>query len=308
MSYFLRGAILSSAAFFLVYVALSLGVAIAWRVIDQRAESCTASLLFGLRALPLSIATFFAAFLVVPSFLYLEPYRTSEVIGVTGLTLAGGGFLTLGFGAVSVLFAWWETARFIAHCPRTASVEVNGSENIAVGIAGTTPILAVVGIYQPKLLISEGATGLLEPAEMQAAIRHELAHVGFCDNLKKLILRFTTFPFLAGLDRSWMQAAEVAADDAAALNESAAVDLASALLKVAPQSNAGRVPELAMSLAPNADKALRARVERLLAWQPREPRSRRLPVGIVLCAVALLTATYLPLLQHVHELTELLVR
>jgi hypothetical protein len=277
-------------------------------VIDKHAERCTASLLFGLRALPLGAATFLAAFLVVPSFLYLEPYRTSEVIGITGLTLAGGGFLTLGFGAVSVLSASWKTARFITRCPRTAPVEVNGSENFAVGIARTTPVLFVAGIYQPKLLISEGATRLLEPAEMQAAIRHELAHVVFRDNLKKLTLCFAKFPFLAGLDRNWMQAAEVAADDAAALNESAAVDLASALLKVAPQSNAARLPELVMSLVPNHDKALRTRVERLLAWHPREPRSRRLPVGVFLCALALLTATYLPLLQHVHELSELLVR
>src|SRR5205085_9900657 len=108
----------------------------------------------------------------------------------------------------------------------------------------------------------------------RVAIRHELAHIAQRDNLKKLALRFACFPFFAGLERAWMHAAELASDEAAATDALAAADLASALLKVAA-APAARVPELAMSLVPDPDAALRARVERLLAWQPRAANAKR---------------------------------
>jgi beta-lactamase regulating signal transducer with metallopeptidase domain len=173
-------------------------------------------------------------------------------------------------------------------------------------------MLLVAGICRPKLLISEQAVRLLDEGETQVAIRHELAHVSFHDNFKKLTLRAAKFPFLSGLEQSWMHAAEVAADDAAVTDESSALDLASALLKIAAQTSVGQMPDLATSLVPDRgrDEALRARIERLMAWQSRPASSRRrqpsalfISSGLVLLAVC-----YGPLLRHVHELSELFIR
>ena len=63
-------------------------------------------------------------------------------------------------------------------------------------------------------------------------MNHEIAHVRRRDNLKKLLLRFVAFPRMAGLEAAWIEATEMAADDAAVLNASEALDLAAALLKL----------------------------------------------------------------------------
>jgi len=308
MTYFLRGAILSSAAFFLIYVLLSFVVATAWRLVNRHAGTWSSSLLFGIRVFPLIAAAIITSSVVLPSFLYLEPYATSETIGVTGLTLASGGVTALVFGFASVLVAWWNTSRLIGRWPRTA-VLPNGIEADIVGIKLSRPLFLVAGVCRPQLMISEGATSILEASEMQAAIRHELAHVASRDNLKKLVLRFAKFPFMAGLEQCWMQAAEFAADDAAAIDEATAVDLASALLKVASQPNSENLPDLAMSLNPEPSAALRVRVERLLTWKPKLRRSQTLlSFAMALTVVGSVAATYLPLLRYAHELSELLVR
>jgi hypothetical protein len=106
-----------------------------------------------------------------------------------------------------------------------------------------------------------------------------------------------------------MHAAEFAADDAAATDESSAMDLASALLKVATQASARQMPELAASLLPDTDHTLRARIERLMAWQPRPAcaRSHRSTLFIV-ATFGIFAVSLGPLLRHVHELSEFLIR
>jgi beta-lactamase regulating signal transducer with metallopeptidase domain len=171
-------------------------------------------------------------------------------------------------------------------------------------------MILVAGIFRPTLLISTRASELLNEREMQVAIRHELAHVRFRDNLRRLVLGFCGFPLLAGLERKWMQAAELAADDSAATDEASALDLASTLLKMANRSCAAPNPEVAMSLLSEGDNALQARVERLLAWHPAAKRGshRFLFAAAAVSGIVLLAMNYGSLLGHVHELTELFVR
>jgi len=311
MSYLLRGALLSSAAFFLAYVLLSLGVAGAWRLLGRRAAAWSASLLYGLRALPPAGALLFVAAFVVPAFVGLEPQSTDERFGIPGIALASAGLLIVALGAVSALLASWQTARFVASCPKSGARRRVGDAGAgAVEVVSAKPLFVVAGIHRPKLLISEQAVRLLDENEMRVAVRHELAHARFRDNLKKLGLRAARFPFLSGLERSWMQAAELEADDAAVTDPSGALDLASALLKIAGASSPAPLPHLAMSLVPGTQSALQARVQRLLAWEPRRssPSSARQRVFFLVFALAALAAGYAPLLRHVHELCELLVR
>jgi Zn-dependent protease with chaperone function len=308
MSYFLLGALLSSGAFFLIYLTLSLGVVVAWRFIRNRGTGLGASFLYGLRLLPLTMAVAFIVFLVMPSFLYLEPYQTAETVSMHGLALACGGVAVVGFGLTSALSSYRKAARFVASCQGIRPVDLARSSNATVAVAGANPMVLVTGVYRPRLLISEQAVHLLDAGEMQAAIQHELAHVNFRDNLKKLVLRLCRFPFLAGLERRWMQAAELAADDAAATDESAAVDLASALVKLACHSSPAQLPELAMSLISDVDTALRLRVERLLGWQPRRKDKSQVFVTSVCITGLLMVISYIPLLHHIHDLTEMFVR
>ena len=310
MTYLFHLVVLAFGAFFLVYVALSIALAAAWPLLKKRGEGWEASVLFTLRIVPLLVAVAVVGLLIVPSFLYLEPFGTGEALQSLGLTLAFGGITVISAGAILALLASRRATRFVAAYPRIRTVEVAGSNTTALAVAAATPMLMVAGVCQPKLLISEEASRLLEPDEMQAAIRHELAHITCHDNLKKLVLRLIQFPFLHGLEQTWKRAAELAADDAAATNELAAVYLASALLKVASRASS-RLPELTMSLLPDEAHTLRLRIDRLLAWKPRsEGRSSRsvLWTSFALLGLLLLTLGYGPLLGQVHELTELLFR
>jgi len=174
----------------------------------------------------------------------------------------------------------------------------------------SAPLLAVAGLCRPKLLVSGCARQLLDPGELDVAIRHELAHARRRDNLKKLLLRACAFPYLGALDRAWLEAAESNADDEAVQDERSALDLASALLKASRLTRRVPGPELAMDLVSGAPGAVAARVERLLSWTPRaRPQRRLLPIA----APALVSAVtaglaYMWVLARVHQFTEFLVR
>jgi Zn-dependent protease with chaperone function len=309
MSYLLRGALLWLGAFFLIYITLSIGVAGAWQFLRNRAATWDASSLYGLRALPLTAAAVFVIFLVIPSFLRLEQYQAEETVGCLGLGLAFGGIGIVGFGAISALLALWRVHRFLASCPETRTWQLDNSGASGIEIATANPMLLVAGIYRSKVLISEQAVRLLDPCEMRAAVRHELAHASSHDNFKKLMFQVSRFPFLSGLERSWMQAAELAADDAAVTDESSAVDLASALLKVASRTSAREMPELATSLLPHTEQELRTRIERLVTWhRPASAPRRQLLALFILTGLGTLAVSYLPLLRQVHELSEFLIR
>jgi hypothetical protein len=309
--YFLRGAVVSLGVYFLIYVALSVIVVCCGRVVRSRRIALNAGRLYGIRVLPLAGAVGIVGLFSVPSFLYLEPYVTDERIGLLGISIAIGGGMFISLGLASVLSAWWKTSRFLASCKGISErMEIEPGAP-AFEVTGAGPALLVAGIFRPRILISRGAGELLDAPEMQVAIRHELAHVRRRDNLKKLVLRFCSFPFMAKLEREWLHAAELAADDAAVNDEHAALDLASALIKMTRQRPRMLTPELAMSLVPHEGTLLTGRIERLLRWQRHvqtpTPHFRILMVGVAL-AVLIVGFHYGSILQRMHEVTELLMR
>jgi beta-lactamase regulating signal transducer with metallopeptidase domain len=309
MSYLLRGGSVSLGAFFLFYVVFSCVLVGLWPLLRKGSESLGANSLFALRLMPLLGAAALVMSVLVPSFLDLEPRTTEETIGAVGVLLACAGMFVIAAGIFSAGWAVWRTQRFVSSCAPRREINVEGPA-VAVEIAAPTPVLLVAGAWRPKLLISEGARELLDNREMEMATRHEMAHVHRSDNLKKLALRLCGFPCLKDLERSWIEASEIAADDAAVTDQAAALDLASALLKIASSRNPARVPELAMSLAAARDRALRARVKRLLEWQQPAERRPRWMLRIALVAIPLLLAAvaYGPLLGYAHEFTELIIR
>jgi hypothetical protein len=308
VTYFVRGAVVSLAMFFLVYTALSILVAFGWRRIRNQKRSISANFLYGLRIFPLVSAVAAAALLIVPSFLYLEPFRNDERVDIPALALAGGGIVVVVLGLFSAFWAWWQTLRFAASCDRDQPFRFESLIS-AVEISAPGPVILVAGIRRPMLFISRQARELLDHREMQMAIQHEMAHVRFRDNLKKLMLRLCRFPFLGELERSWARAVELAADDAAAGDESSALDLASALLKIAAGPQFTQMPGVAMGLVATSDGVLQERIERLLAWQPRAGRQAQFHPGpATFVILAVLIAAYVPVLGQVHALTELLVR
>jgi Zn-dependent protease with chaperone function len=172
--------------------------------------------------------------------------------------------------------------------------------------------MTTAGIVHPRVLLSTTAEFLLTPNELSTALNHELAHVRRRDNLKKLLLRLVPFPGMSGLETAWLEATEIAADDAAVSSTSQALDLAAALLKLSRLAPLEIAPRLTAGLVHSPASAMNARIERLVAWTEPLQRPQKSPIryalGAVAVGVAALAFSYSSLLVGVHEATELLVR
>lgn len=307
--FLLRGAVISLEVFFLSYVLLSAAVVILWRLLGQTCRRSSAPILFWTRMLPLLGATTAVACFILPSFLYLEPHAAEESIGAIALLFALCGALLLAAGCGGAMWAWRKTSQLVVPCLQQAR-RLGARDGIAAyEFASAVPAVLVTGIWRPKLLLSKRALELLDDDEMHAAIRHEAAHVRRRDNLKKLALRFCRFPGLNSLEREWLGAAEMTADDDAAGEQSSALELASALLKMARGPAQPVIPELGMTLIPERGAAVAVRIERLLNWEPSPPpRSRHYPWALLLGSVVAVAMHYAWVLVRVHEFTEFLVR
>jgi len=162
-------------------------------------------------------------------------------------------------------------------------------------------------------LVSHSAESMLTANEMQTALKHEVAHVSRRDNLKKLLLRFVAFPGMRGLEGTWLEATEMAADDAAVASASEALDLAAALIKLSQLGAVEPSVDLTAALVHSPAAVMNARVERLLAWtesgrMPIRRHSSWYGLAAALATIAVFSVTYTQLLTHLHTATEWLVR
>jgi hypothetical protein len=131
--------------------------------------------------------------------------------------------------------------------------------------------------------------------------------------LKKLLLQFVAFPGMSGLQAAWLEATEMAADDAAVASVRDALDLAAALLKLSRFTPEGAIVDLTAALVHSPASSMNARIERLIAWSAERlsPFQQCLSwygLGAILLTAALFAATYSQLLVSVHTATEWLVR
>lgn len=316
-----RGIAVSLSMFVIIYCVASLGVVSLWRQAWACARRLSvrraADVLFALRMFPILMAALITATLTVPSFLLLEPRAIDEPWG--GALLAVGSFgLMLGLvGIMNATIAWRTASRAVAEWTRGAQPAEPRSSVPVLKISPAWPAMTVIGILRPRILLSRAAELELTGGELQAALNHELAHVRLRDNLKKLLLRFVSFPGMRGLEAAWLETIELAADDAAVVTTRDALDLAAALIKLLRMLPEGATTDLTVALVHRPVATVRARVERLLAWsQERVVVSRKgsrwygLSLGLAasLAALAMFASAYNELLVEVHRATEWLVR
>ena len=127
-----------------------------------------------------------------------------------------------------------------------------------------------------------------------------------------MLLRFVAFPGMRGLEAVWLEASEMAADDAAVSSTADALDLAAALLKLSRLKADEPSPDLTAALVHGHAAIINARVERLISW-PERPEAMRdfsgkSVLAIVLPMIAIFAITYGSLLADVHRATEWLIR
>ena len=311
-----RGIAVSLSVFMMVYCALSIAVSLTWGRFWSFSRKYpahqTADLLFALRLFPLIAAAVITAAFTVPSFVLLEPRAIDEPMGDFPLALGACGALLLLFGVVNAALALRRASRTVSQWTTEAQPLPTQNSIPVLRIARPIPAMTAAGIVSPRVLLSGRAESMLTFHELQAALNHEVAHVRRRDNLKKLLLRFVAFPGMGGLEEAWLEATEMAADDAAVSNAAQALDLAAALIKLSRLGPVEPSVDLTAALAHSPAAVMNARVERLIAWTAVEPRHKPHSAWYGLAAaaatIAVFTVTYSHLLARVHTATEWLVR
>lgn len=316
-----RGIAVTLSVFLIVYCVVSLAVCLCWRAGQLHSRRYPvrriADLLFAMRMFPLVTAAVITAAFTVPSFLLLEPRAIDEPLGYTPLVLGIGGALLGILGIANAGIALRSAAHRISRW--TSAAQPVGSWGAVPVIrispvsAITIPAMTTAGILRPRVLLSGAAESLLTASELQAALNHEVAHVRRRDNLKKLLLRLVAFPGMRNLEGTWLEATEMAADDAAVSNACEALDLAEALIKLSRLTPPEPSAVLTAALIHSPTSVMNARIERLIAWSDERlvplPRfSPRYGLGAALATVAVFATTYSQLLASVHTATEWLVR
>jgi Zn-dependent protease with chaperone function len=309
----LHGMAVSLDCFMLLYCLLSVLVVTAWRPLKPLhvAQQSVAAILFALRILPLLVSVIITFALVLPSFQLLEPLPTDEGMGAIPLVLGVCTLLLIACGFFRAIAAQIRTTRVVTRWLEGARpLKANAYPTATFQSRREAPPLILVGVRNPRVLVSESTVALLTHAELCMALKHEIEHMKSRDNLKRLILVFCPFPGMAKLESAWSQAAELAADDAAVSNQSDALDLAAALVKLSCLVPVKAPPVFSTGFVAGS---ISQRVARLLDWDEAS-KSRRVRVRAwfvippVVALSLLVTIAYVPVLVLTHEVTEWVVR
>jgi Zn-dependent protease with chaperone function len=293
--------------FGVVYCLLSLLVACLWRCVGLlcgNSASARARLLFVVRILPSVGSAFITLAFALPAFLLLERGAIDEDMGT--LLFSVCTVLLLGAGLFRAVAAQARASRVVADWIEGAHALDTGASAPALQSRQGPPLL-LYGVSTPTVLASEAAVALLSPEELRVAVRHEVGHMRSRDNLKKLLVYAAWFPGMANLEQAWQDAAEFAADEAAISNSDDAVDLASALIKLADLAPLQDLPAFTTGLV-NSTALVKRRVQRLLDWDEAGSRAvqRRgwLFLPVVLVTISYTAAHYAQALLFTHRFTE----
>lgn len=198
-----------------------------------------ARLLLALLLLPTAAGLVVSVGMVLPSFLWLQPHESTEVVSPALAALALLAVALLAAGVARVRAAWGATRRTTARwAARGQETSLPGVPWRARVIEDPFPVVAVVGVHEPELVVARQVLDGLTPEEWDSVVAHERAHAASQDNLKALLLRscpdiLQLLPPGRRLAQAWRAAVEDAADDAVAgIGRPAALHLAAALVKV----------------------------------------------------------------------------
>ncbi len=304
LSYSLRLIYFSLACFGLVNLAVTLVLRrLSNRMIQHAGKmqsSRASSFLIALRLCPAALGLLAVAVFCVPSYLWLEPDIASEDASVVGLTAAILGFSMWGVAFARALRAALRSARFSQDCK-----QIGAERNGIITVPNAGRLIALVGIFRPRLIVSSEVIDALDAGQLAVALRHERMHQASRDNLKRLLILLSPALFLSDLERAWKRFAEWSADDLAAAGDTVrSAELASALVRVA-RIRPTAAPALATSLLEESD-GLRVRVDRLLEPAPAllQSSSWKWPIVVVLAALGFVSPTAL---AFVHQVLERLV-
>ena len=330
--YELLGICLVLAALLTINALASLAAAAGWRLLERPARRYSArtraQILFLMRISPPALAIIAVVAFLVPSFLTYEPHSTTEVVSRKLAALALLSAAGVGLAVWRGVRSWLATKTLLRKWLATAEqIRLSRVGIPTFRIRHPFPIIAVVGTIRPRLFIAQHVLQTLSDEELIAAIAHECGHLAARDNLKRSVLRacrdaLMIVPCGRSLDRAWAETAECAADEHAAQQSAAtALDLASALVKIAkmvPIGSHAAMPVAAFLVGNEESRGVNARIGRLLEIAStndpcRAPSSTLAKIFAtsslsLLVALGVMVASNAQVLRTVHSLIEHAVR
>ncbi len=311
MRVLLSSVLLALAWFAVLNVAVSLVTWVVARVMMRRG-SADAGLLFAIRMLPALASLFFVVAMFLPAHVRFERADVEESFGVilaAGAGIAAAILLRSTVRAARVAWADRTCALLTARIPRQFDRDLF----TIPGVSG----VSLAGILRSRILVGSETLAALTSSELDVAISHEAAHERSRDNLKRFLMYCAPDVFgwsrtARQLEDAWQRESEYRADDYAVMgDESRAVVLASALVKVAQLSRRARgitnpVPTWSAFHVPSL---LETRVRRLVAGPIAVPEDRGIPWrAAIVVALALPVGIWMLGLSYpLHAVTEAMV-
>ena len=316
----LHGLALLCVMFGLLLATLDLGLAALTPFLLGRlrtfAPSRRATAILMVRFAPVLSAVALTLLVVVPSWWRFEPVETGETASMALLAFAGLALLPVLQGLYRGARMFVKTRdRLLLWRGRGRHAACVQAPFEVVEVKSADLALCVGGYLQPTIYASTDVITLLEPEEFSAALAHEISHANARDPLRLLWMgSCPDYLQLFRLDHPWRRAfstaCEFAADAGASRgNPEVALDLASALLKVARLRSfkpltAEALADVAVSSAFSSRVELEARVEALADPPEAFSSASRLHPWVFAAALLALCAASTFAYESVHALTE----
>lgn len=328
--YFLLGLSILLAALLAFNSLTSLLTSLLWRAFGTPAQRLSAAsratLVFLLRTFPLVTSLACVALLLAPAYVEHEPRVSHENVSTKLALIAFASAIGLALALWRGIASWQKTSRLTSDWLRHAEpIELPQVTIPAYRMEHQVPVIAIVGVFRPRLFVANSILASLSETELLAALEHETAHVVTYDNLRRGLMRachdvLVIVPCGRLLDRAWIEASEAAADEyAAGRGKRTALDLASALVKIARLIPVGIKPAMPAGVfLVGADEAggVMSRVRRLMQLADDSGNHRRAgsflripawsPIALIILMVAI-AANEPHVLASVHSLIEISV-
>src|ERR1044072_3432101 len=264
------------------------GVGRLCRPVQRKCSARTAAeILFVMRIGPPVIAIISIGAFMIPSYLIYEPHTTAEVVSWKLGLLAALSAIGVGLAIARGLRSWLATRSLVKNwLASSTTVELDGIDIPTYVFEHSFPIVAVVGAFRPRLFIADHVFESLTEEELAATIAHEYGHLAAHDNFKRAVMRVSRAALLLlpcgrSLDRAWSEASESAAAEHAAERSSlVALNLASALVRIAKMIPNGQRQEIPAAvsaflnpfLGGDDSPGVKFRVRRLVELASTDPR------------------------------------
>jgi Zn-dependent protease with chaperone function len=281
--YFLLGISITLAMLLIANVLVACVTSVLWQLIARCvkgiAPAIQAQIVFALRTFPVLVSVGLVLGYIVPAYVVHEPFESGEIVSQKMALMAAVSSIAVFVALYRVISSWLATRRLIAEWSRGAERLSIDAPVPVLRIVHEFPIIAVAGVFRPRMFIADKVLESLEHDELTAAIAHEHGHLAARDNLKRTLLRFCRdlilLPVGKTLERDWSEIAEAAADDHAAdLGRKRALDLASALIKITRivPPGAAQIPAGSFLIGYTRGDVT-SRVQRLVNTKRKKPRS-----------------------------------